>query len=138
MTVLDAFVLGDKMSGWAWSFPIPFWLSKSGNGRFWHAIPWPFAFLPLGLLGVGLVADGFYEWKPVGNAKRPYFARPVGGGPIAFAGIGGASLYAATAIPIRIVFSRNPVCLRNTSSFSTFSSRVAIMPKNAAGNPGFL
>ena len=32
-------------------------------------------------------ADGFYEWKPVGNAKRPYFARPAAGGPIAFAGL---------------------------------------------------
>ena len=32
-------------------------------------------------------ADGFYEWKPVGNAKRPYLARPVAGGPIAFAGL---------------------------------------------------
>jgi putative SOS response-associated peptidase YedK len=32
-------------------------------------------------------ADGFYEWKPVGNSKRPHFARPVAGGPIAFAGL---------------------------------------------------
>jgi putative SOS response-associated peptidase YedK len=32
-------------------------------------------------------ADGFYEWKPVGNAKRPYLARSVAGGPIAFAGL---------------------------------------------------
>src|SRR5882757_8434003 len=32
-------------------------------------------------------ADGFYEWKPVGNAKRPYLARPTAGGPIAFAGL---------------------------------------------------
>jgi putative SOS response-associated peptidase YedK len=32
-------------------------------------------------------ADGFYEWKPVGNSKRPYFARPAAGGPIAFAGL---------------------------------------------------
>ena len=32
-------------------------------------------------------ADGFYEWKPVGGSKRPYFARPVAGGPIAFAGL---------------------------------------------------
>ncbi len=55
---LDAFVLGNKMAGYAWNFPIPFWLSKSGDGRFWHAIPWPFAFLPLGVLGVGLVAEG--------------------------------------------------------------------------------
>ncbi len=32
-------------------------------------------------------ADGFYEWKPVGNSKRPYFAGPAAGGPIAFAGL---------------------------------------------------
>jgi putative SOS response-associated peptidase YedK len=32
-------------------------------------------------------ADGFYEWKPVGSSKRPYFARAVAGGPIAFAGL---------------------------------------------------
>ena len=32
-------------------------------------------------------ADGFYEWKPVGTSKRPHFARPVPGGPIAFAGL---------------------------------------------------
>jgi putative SOS response-associated peptidase YedK len=32
-------------------------------------------------------ADGFYEWKPVGGGKRPYFARPRAGGPIAFAGL---------------------------------------------------
>jgi putative SOS response-associated peptidase YedK len=32
-------------------------------------------------------ADGFYEWKPHGGGKRPYFARPIGGGPMAFAGL---------------------------------------------------
>ena len=32
-------------------------------------------------------ADGFYEWKPIGGAKRPYFIRPRHGGPIAFAGL---------------------------------------------------
>ena len=32
-------------------------------------------------------ANGFYEWKPIGNSKRPYFVRPVTGGPIAFAGL---------------------------------------------------
>lgn len=32
-------------------------------------------------------ADGFYEWKLHGGGKRPYFARPVGGGPMAFAGL---------------------------------------------------
>ena len=32
-------------------------------------------------------ADGFYEWKRVGDAKRPYFARPKSGGPLAFAGL---------------------------------------------------
>ena len=25
-------------------------------------------------------ADGFYEWKPVGTSKRPYFAKPAAGG----------------------------------------------------------
>jgi tetratricopeptide (TPR) repeat protein len=54
---LDALVLGDKAKDLAWNFPIPFWLSRSGNGAFWHAVPWPLAFLPLGLLGLGLVAD---------------------------------------------------------------------------------
>ena len=32
-------------------------------------------------------ADGFYEWKADGARKRPYFIRPVAGGPIAFAGL---------------------------------------------------
>src|SRR6188472_360987 len=32
-------------------------------------------------------ADGFYEWKTVVGGKRPYFARPRAGGPIAFAGL---------------------------------------------------
>jgi putative SOS response-associated peptidase YedK len=32
-------------------------------------------------------ADGFYEWKDHGGRKRPYVARPRGGGPIAFAGL---------------------------------------------------
>ena len=32
-------------------------------------------------------ADRFYEWKRVGDAKRPYFARPKSGGPLAFAGL---------------------------------------------------
>jgi putative SOS response-associated peptidase YedK len=32
-------------------------------------------------------ADGFYEWKVVGNTKRAHFARPRVGGPIAFAGL---------------------------------------------------
>jgi putative SOS response-associated peptidase YedK len=32
-------------------------------------------------------ADGFYEWKPDGERKRPYFIRPRAGGPIAFAGL---------------------------------------------------
>src|SRR3984893_5416030 len=35
-------------------------------------------------------ADGFYEWKPDGERKRPHFIRPRGGGPIAFAGLWGA------------------------------------------------
>jgi putative SOS response-associated peptidase YedK len=32
-------------------------------------------------------ADGFYEWKLEDGVKRPYLARPVSGGPIAFAGL---------------------------------------------------
>jgi len=32
-------------------------------------------------------ADGFYEWGGGGGTKRPYFARPTSGGPIAFAGL---------------------------------------------------
>jgi putative SOS response-associated peptidase YedK len=32
-------------------------------------------------------ADGFYEWKGEGAGKRPYFARPVAGGPVAYAGL---------------------------------------------------
>src|SRR6201982_3438364 len=31
-----------------------------------------------------LPADGFYEWKPHGNARRPYLVRPTAGGPIVF------------------------------------------------------
>jgi protein O-mannosyl-transferase len=54
---LQAFVLQGKTEGLAWNFPIPFWLSRSGNGAFWHAIPWPFAFLPFGIVGLGLIAD---------------------------------------------------------------------------------
>jgi putative SOS response-associated peptidase YedK len=32
-------------------------------------------------------ADGFYEWKTIGGAKRPYFVRPRSGGPMALAGL---------------------------------------------------
>ena len=32
-------------------------------------------------------ADGFYEWRKTGTAKRPFFIRPRTGGPIAFAGL---------------------------------------------------
>ena len=32
-------------------------------------------------------ADGFYEWKTEGRRKRPFVARPKGGGPMAFAGL---------------------------------------------------
>jgi putative SOS response-associated peptidase YedK len=32
-------------------------------------------------------ADGFYEWKAHGSSKRPHFARPKAGGPVAFAGL---------------------------------------------------
>lgn len=32
-------------------------------------------------------ADGFYEWQGARGQKRPYFIKPQGGGPIAFAGI---------------------------------------------------
>ena len=31
--------------------------------------------------------DGFYEWKTVGGIRRAYYATPVGGGPMAFAGL---------------------------------------------------
>jgi len=33
------------------------------------------------------LTDGFYEWKEDGGRKRPYFARPKSGGPMAFAGL---------------------------------------------------
>jgi putative SOS response-associated peptidase YedK len=32
-------------------------------------------------------ADGFYEWKQVGERKRPYYVRPTDGAPWAFAGL---------------------------------------------------
>lgn len=32
-------------------------------------------------------ADGFYEWKPAGAHKQPYFIRAKSGGPFAFAGL---------------------------------------------------
>ncbi len=32
-------------------------------------------------------ADGFYEWKVEGGRRRAFHARPVGGGPLAFAGL---------------------------------------------------
>lgn len=32
-------------------------------------------------------ADGFYEWKPTGARKQPYFVRAKSGGPLAFAGL---------------------------------------------------
>jgi putative SOS response-associated peptidase YedK len=32
-------------------------------------------------------ADGFYEWRQEGKAKRPFFIRPKSGAPIAFAGL---------------------------------------------------
>jgi putative SOS response-associated peptidase YedK len=32
-------------------------------------------------------ADGFYEWRQEGKARRPFFVRPKAGGPIAFAGL---------------------------------------------------
>jgi len=34
-----------------------------------------------------VLADGFYDWKQEGVRRRPYVARPKGGGPIAFAGL---------------------------------------------------
>jgi putative SOS response-associated peptidase YedK len=34
-----------------------------------------------------ILADGFYEWKKTGNAKRPYHIRLRDGGPFAFAGL---------------------------------------------------
>lgn len=54
---LEAFVVKGAATGLAWNFPIPFWISRSGNGALWHAVPWPLAFLPLGVLGLGFVAD---------------------------------------------------------------------------------
>lgn len=32
-------------------------------------------------------ADGFYEWRVEGRGRRPFFVRPTGGGPMAFAGL---------------------------------------------------
>jgi putative SOS response-associated peptidase YedK len=32
-------------------------------------------------------ADGFYDWRQEGKARRPFFVRPKAGGPIAFAGL---------------------------------------------------
>jgi putative SOS response-associated peptidase YedK len=32
-------------------------------------------------------ADGFYEWKPMGGRKQPYFIRVKSGAPFAFAGL---------------------------------------------------
>ncbi|MDB5602148.1 MAG: hypothetical protein JWN71_4192 [Xanthobacteraceae bacterium] len=32
-------------------------------------------------------ADGFYEWKTIGDRKRPFYAGRRGGGPLAFAGL---------------------------------------------------
>jgi putative SOS response-associated peptidase YedK len=32
-------------------------------------------------------ADGFYEWKPIGARKQPYYVHAKHGGPIAFAGL---------------------------------------------------
>ena len=32
-------------------------------------------------------ADGFYEWKALGQRKQPYFVRARAGGPLAFAGL---------------------------------------------------
>src|SRR2546423_1607262 len=32
-------------------------------------------------------ADGFYEWRVEGRARRPFFVRQKGGGPLAFAGL---------------------------------------------------
>lgn len=34
-----------------------------------------------------IAADGFFEWKRVGNKKQPYFIRLRGGQPFAFAGL---------------------------------------------------
>ncbi|MBK8254505.1 MAG: tetratricopeptide repeat protein [Polyangiaceae bacterium] len=56
--LLDLLVLKLGASGIAWNFPIPFWFSRSGDGSYWHAIPWPFIGVPFGLLGLGLVAEG--------------------------------------------------------------------------------
>ncbi|MFO0591116.1 MAG: tetratricopeptide repeat protein [Polyangiaceae bacterium] len=82
---LDAFVLGSKTEGLAWNFPIPFWISRSGNGAFWHAVPWPFAFLPLGLVGVGLLADGLPNLVRPEPKDEPI---PLGRSGLILAGIG--------------------------------------------------
>jgi hypothetical protein len=60
----SVYFLRGTMEGYEWNFPIPFWISKSGSGPYWHAIPWPFAFLPLGLLGLGLFVDGRRKLTP--------------------------------------------------------------------------
>ncbi len=54
---LHVMVLRDRMPGYCWRFPIPFWIGQSENGPFWHAVPWSLAFLPLGLVGLGFIAD---------------------------------------------------------------------------------
>jgi putative SOS response-associated peptidase YedK len=69
-------------------------------------------------------ADGFYEWKPVGGRKQPYYVRAKSGAPLAFAGLwetwmgpNGEELDTATIVTTRAnrllsaVHDRMPVIL---------------------------
>ncbi|MEZ4308680.1 MAG: tetratricopeptide repeat protein [Polyangiaceae bacterium] len=56
---VEAFWLHLGQRGFVWNFPIPFWISNAGKlSRYWHAVPWPYAFLPFGAIGLGLFAEG--------------------------------------------------------------------------------
>ncbi|MCV2885727.1 SOS response-associated peptidase [Aestuariibacter sp. AA17] len=49
-------------------------------------------------------AIGYFEWKPVGNVKQPYFVRPKDNAPLVFGGIfetGSTGKYASCAILTR-------------------------------------
>lgn len=54
-------------------------------------------FKPLWQHGRAVVmADGWYEWKRIGNKKQPYFIYPASGKPIFFAAIGKAPYHQAS------------------------------------------